>query len=113
MWRFVVIGSLSMAPLSSALAWGDNGHKTICGIAMKEVSAPTRAQIEQLMQQLGPSAILLPAVPSRTIFRASARRNISSISRGMRPPSPTIFALGQTLLCFLPSWKIRSGPAAT
>ena len=37
MWRVVITGALSVAPLSSALAWGDDGHGFVCEIAFLEM----------------------------------------------------------------------------
>jgi hypothetical protein len=52
----LIMAAACLFTAAQALAWGDNGHKIVCGIAMKEVSATTRAHIEQLMRQLGSNA---------------------------------------------------------
>lgn len=49
MWRAVIVGLLSVAPLSSAFAWGDEGHRIVCGIAYKEATDQTRARIDALI----------------------------------------------------------------
>ena len=48
--------AMCLVAVPRAFAWGDNGHKIVCGIAMKEVSDATRTKVEQLMAPLGPSA---------------------------------------------------------
>jgi len=40
---------LSFAFVDDAFAWGDEGHKIVCEIAMRRVSADTRAEITRLM----------------------------------------------------------------
>ena len=49
MWRVLFAGVLCAAPLSTALAWGDDGHRIVCEIAFLEMAPATRAEVEALM----------------------------------------------------------------
>ena len=49
MWRVLFAGVLCAAPLSSALAWGDDGHRIVCEIAFLEMAPATRAEVEALI----------------------------------------------------------------
>ena len=44
---------LSVLGVSSAYAWGDEGHKTVCQIAFDKVKPSTRAAIVRLIQADG------------------------------------------------------------
>jgi hypothetical protein len=52
----IAAATMCVFAVTPALAWGDNGHRIVCTIAMKEVSDGTRTRVEQLMQQIGPNA---------------------------------------------------------
>jgi hypothetical protein len=48
--RPVLLVLVVLLPISSdAWAWGDQGHKVICEIAMRMVQLSTRAEIQKLM----------------------------------------------------------------
>jgi hypothetical protein len=49
MWRLMLVGSLIAAPCAQALAWGDDGHRIVCEIAMLEMAPTTRAEVEALI----------------------------------------------------------------
>lgn len=49
MWRVALVGLLSVAPASSAFAWGDEGHRIVCAIALREVATSTRSRIDELV----------------------------------------------------------------
>jgi S1/P1 Nuclease len=49
MWRGLFAGVLCAAPLSSALAWGDDGHRIVCEIAFLEMAPATGAKVEALL----------------------------------------------------------------
>jgi hypothetical protein len=51
--RFALFSAFLMIVVAiggDALAWGDLGHKVICEIALRQVSAVTRAEIDKLIQ---------------------------------------------------------------
>lgn len=51
--RFALFGAFLIMVVASggdALAWGDLGHEVICEIALRQVSAATRAEIDKLIQ---------------------------------------------------------------
>lgn len=43
----LALAALCITP--AAYGWGDQGHQIVCAIALKEVSAPTRAKITKIM----------------------------------------------------------------
>jgi hypothetical protein len=48
--RLIVALLLVLFPISSdAWAWGDQGHKIVCEIAMRLVQPTTRAEIQKLI----------------------------------------------------------------
>src|SRR3954463_8307703 len=49
MWRLMLAGSLIAAPGAQALAWGDDGHRIVCEIALLEMAPTTRAEVEELI----------------------------------------------------------------
>lgn len=53
MWRLLAVGALTLAPSSAAFAWGDEGHRIVCGIAFHEAAASTRAKIEAMIASNG------------------------------------------------------------
>jgi hypothetical protein len=49
MWRSAATVALALAPLSQAHAWGDDGHRIVCEIAILEMARDTRAEVEALI----------------------------------------------------------------
>jgi hypothetical protein len=49
MWRMMVVVLLSLALSSQALAWGKEGHRIVCQIALDEASPTTRDAITTLI----------------------------------------------------------------
>ena len=48
--RHILLALVVLFPISGdAWAWGDEGHKVICEIAMRLVQPNTRAEIQKLM----------------------------------------------------------------
>ena len=48
--RHILLALVVLLPISSdAWAWGDQGHKVICEIAMRLVQPSTRAEIQKLI----------------------------------------------------------------
>jgi hypothetical protein len=64
-FRLIVALLLSIFPISSgdAWAWGDQGHKVICEIAMRLVQPNTRAEIHKLIGTMNGS--IPSAMPAR------------------------------------------------
>lgn len=66
--------------VQQASAWGDNGHQIICQIAYLELKPQIKARVDALTA-IDPKFRTSPtAAPGLTSFRASARRNIISMS---------------------------------
>ena len=61
---------------TDAYAWGDEGHKVVCEIALSQVKPSTRAAIVELIKATASSTASPTPAPGRTI-RASGHRNIS------------------------------------
>src|SRR3954451_242998 len=49
MIRLLATLALTCVPLGQAFAWGDNGHRIVCEIAMLEMAPTTRAEVEALI----------------------------------------------------------------
>ena len=49
MWRLMFAGAFIAAPCAQALAWGDDGHRIVCEIALLEMAPATRAEVEALI----------------------------------------------------------------
>ena len=47
---FLAIAALFLAPASQAFAWGEDGHKIVCEIAFRLVTADTRGRIKALIE---------------------------------------------------------------
>lgn len=49
MLRFLPLAFLAALPPSQALAWGDEGHRIVCAIALSEAAPTTRARVAVLI----------------------------------------------------------------
>jgi S1/P1 Nuclease len=50
MKRIVVAAALFLASLTPAASWSEDGHRIVCAIAWKELSAEARTAIERLLE---------------------------------------------------------------
>ncbi len=49
MWRPMLIVASIAAPCAQAMAWGDDGHRIVCEIALLEITPATRVEVEALI----------------------------------------------------------------
>jgi hypothetical protein len=51
LWRLAAFGVVMLGATGDSWAWGDEGHKVICEIAMRLVQPTTRAEIQKLISK--------------------------------------------------------------
>src|SRR5205085_6274384 len=91
MHKILAVCSLIAACVSSAFAWGNDGHRIVCRIAYNELSAADRKEANRLAKgyQMPPDAQLkVTAFPDVCVFPDEARSKANTAQKNNQTGSP-------------------------